>query len=81
MDATAAETPELLPGLREALLDPETGHLEAFLRDLRPQALLEIWYELDAEERERVLGALPPEVAANSSRTCRRRSSPKSSSP
>ncbi len=63
MDATS-ETPDLLPGLREALEGADPEQLDAFLRDLRPQALLELWYELGSEERERVLGALPSEAAA-----------------
>ncbi len=59
-----AEIHELMEGLRAALASQDAGALSAFLADQRPQALLEIWYDLDAEDRERVLAALEPEPAA-----------------
>jgi len=60
----AAEATDLVPGLRAVLLTGDSERLAALLADLRPQALLGVWYELEAEERERVLSALPPEPAA-----------------
>ncbi len=63
MDATA-DTPELLTALRTFLQLPDDEGLAGALEALRPQQLLELWYELEPEERDRVLGVLPPEDAA-----------------
>jgi magnesium transporter len=60
----ALETPELLPILRAALDSGDPVRLAEVLAAYRTQALLEHWYELDAEERERVLSTLPPEAGA-----------------
>jgi magnesium transporter len=59
-----SEATELLAGLKGALASPRAEALAPFLADLRPQTLLEVWYELEKEEREQVLGALEPEPAA-----------------
>jgi magnesium transporter len=61
---TSLETPDLLPLLRAALDSRDPLRLAEVLAAYRTQALLEHWYELDAEERERVLSALPPEAGA-----------------
>jgi len=58
------ETPELLPILRAVLDSGDPVRLAEVLAAYRTQALLEHWYELDAEERERVLSTLPPEAGA-----------------
>ncbi|TVR65044.1 MAG: magnesium transporter [Gemmatimonadales bacterium] len=65
MDAIS-DTPDLLPRLKAALDAPSQGidALAAFLADVRPQTLLDLWYELEPGERERVLAALPSEAAA-----------------
>jgi len=63
MDALT-ETLTLLPKLQEALEARDAARLEALLEDVRPQTLLDLWYELEGEARERVLGALSPEAAA-----------------
>lgn len=63
MDATA-DTPELLTALRALLLSPDDAGLVGNLAGLRPQQLLELWYQLEPEERDRVLAALLPEAAA-----------------
>ena len=63
MDATA-DTPELLTALRAFLLSPNDEGLEGSLAELRSQQLLELWYQLEPEERDRVLTALLPEAAA-----------------
>lgn len=62
----ASDSADLLPGLKAALNDPTLGGqgLRAFLDGLRPQSLLEFWYELDPAERERVVAALPAESGA-----------------
>jgi magnesium transporter len=59
-----SEAIELLAGLRGALAAPRADELGPFLADLRPQMLLQVWYELEKEEREQVLAALEPEPAA-----------------
>jgi len=61
---TSHETPDLLPILREALDSGDPVRLAEVLAAYRTQALLEHWYELEAEERERVLSTLPPEAGA-----------------
>ncbi|CAN5658227.1 magnesium transporter [soil metagenome] len=61
---TSTETPDLLPILRAALDSGDPVRLAEVLAAYRPQALLEHWYELEAEERERVLSTLPPESGA-----------------
>jgi magnesium transporter len=63
MDATA-ETPELLAALRGYLEADDAGGLAVALAELRPQQLLEFWYDLEPEERDRILAALPAESAA-----------------
>jgi len=59
-----AEGADLAPGLRAILLTEDPERLSRALAEVRPQALLEIWYELEGEERERVIAALPSESAA-----------------
>jgi len=61
---SSLETPDLLPILRAALDGGDPVRLAEVLAAYRTQALLEHWYELEAEERERVLSALPPEAGA-----------------
>ncbi|TVP48221.1 MAG: magnesium transporter [Gemmatimonadales bacterium] len=61
---TSQEAPDLLPLLRDALDRGDPVRLAEVLSGYRTQALLEHWYELDAEERERVLSTLPPEAGA-----------------
>jgi magnesium transporter len=63
MDATA-ETPELLAELRLRLQSGASALLLEALEALRPQQLLELWYELDPGERERFLGILTTDQAA-----------------
>jgi magnesium transporter len=63
MDATA-ETPELLAELRLRLQSGASALLLDALEALRPQQLLELWYELDPAERERLLGILTTDQAA-----------------
>ena len=65
MDPTT-DSPDILPRLRTVLDDPSDGRagLTVFLADVRPQTLLELWYELHPLERERVLAVLPPQSAA-----------------
>jgi magnesium transporter len=61
---TSHEIPDLLPILRAALDSGDPVRLAEVLAAYRPQALLEHWYELEGEERERVLSTLPPEAGA-----------------
>jgi magnesium transporter len=58
------ETPPFADLLQEALASPDPEALARFLADVRPQPLLDGWYELDPRERERILGTLDPEVGA-----------------
>lgn len=60
----AAEATDFVPGLRAVLLAGDSERLAALLAVLRPQVLLGVWYELEGDERERILSALPPESAA-----------------
>jgi magnesium transporter len=64
MDAIENETAALLAALRALLNQGDAEALSTLLDDVRPQDLLELWYELDVEEREAILGALDPEPAA-----------------
>lgn len=50
--------------LRQRLEHLNADELSAELADLRPQALVEFWYQLSADQHERVLMALPRESAA-----------------
>jgi magnesium transporter len=59
------------PGLREfrvrlhRILDAhDDAALVALVDEVRPQFVLEYWDELEAEERQRLLAAMPPETAA-----------------
>jgi len=63
MDATA-DTPELLAALRVRLQSGDSGPLREALEALRSQQLLELWYELEPSERDRLLGLIPTEQAA-----------------
>ena len=62
--SAAAEATDFVPGLRAVLLAGDSERLAALLAVLRPQVLLGVWYELEGDERERILSALPPESAA-----------------
>jgi magnesium transporter len=64
MDTVQNPIAELLPSLRLALESSDAGQLRTLLNDVRPQDLLGLWYELDADERELVMGTLDPEPAA-----------------
>lgn len=64
MDTAPNPIAELLPSLRLALESSDAGQLRALLNDVRPQDLLGLWYELDSDERELVMGTLAPEPAA-----------------
>jgi len=64
METIQDETKEFLKTLRHALKALDAGELPKLLEDVRPQDLLDLWYELESEEREKVLGALAPEPAA-----------------
>ena len=55
---------ELLRSLRTALREGGASSLAPLLGEIRPQRLLEVWYELETDERERVLEALDPDDAA-----------------
>ncbi|TVP53678.1 MAG: magnesium transporter [Gemmatimonadales bacterium] len=50
--------------LRTRLSTLSRDELPAALAELRPQVLLEFWYDLDEGEQERVLSAASPETAA-----------------
>jgi magnesium transporter len=59
------------PGLREfrdrlhRILDArDDAALAALVDEVRPQFILEYWDELEAEERQRLLAAMPPDTAA-----------------
>ncbi len=55
----------LLSAVQTALGEEGTPALEGLLHELRPQQVLEVWYELETdEEREQVLAALDPDDAA-----------------
>ncbi|MFU8815799.1 MAG: magnesium transporter [Pseudomonadales bacterium] len=61
----AQPTPHALDsGLRARLEHLNAAELGAELADLRPQTLVEFWYQLSSDEHERVLMALPRESAA-----------------
>ncbi len=61
---SAADIQELLTALRAALAEEGTVTLARLLDETRVQELLETWYDLESEEREQVLAALPAEGAA-----------------
>jgi len=58
------DIPDILPALEGALASPDEAQLLAFLEEQRTQALVEVWGELEEEDRDRILAALDSESAA-----------------
>lgn len=50
--------------IRAALQSGDAGRLERFIREVRPQEILDCWHDLEGPERLRTLELLPPEKAA-----------------
>jgi magnesium transporter len=63
MDSNAA-TQELLSFLRAAVGEEGETAMAGILQGIHPSQILEVWYHLESEERERVLGAMDPDDAA-----------------
>jgi magnesium transporter len=58
------EIPDLLVELRAALLAEDPSALARLIEEMRPQEVVEIWFDLVPAERERILAAYSPEQAA-----------------
>jgi len=59
-----SETPDLLDALRAAFREENPSAIATLIEEIRPQELVEIWFDLTASEQERILDAYSPEQAA-----------------
>jgi hypothetical protein len=57
------EIPDLLDELRAALLAEDPSALARLIEEMRPQEVVEIWFDLVPAERERILAAYSPDGA------------------
>jgi magnesium transporter len=64
MDANATQQ-ELLSFLRAAVGEEGATVLAGILQEIHPSQILEVWHDLDTEQREQVLEALNPDAAAD----------------
>jgi magnesium transporter len=64
MDANATQQ-ELLSFLRAAVGEEGATVLAGILQGIHPSQILEVWHDLDTEQREQVLEALNPDAAAD----------------
>jgi len=62
--ALISENPELLRHLRELLVTREREKLAPLIRELRPHQLMDLWFELESEERSEFTSYLSPEMTA-----------------
>jgi len=62
--ASTADTNRLLEQLRDPLIAGDPAALASLLSGLRDHQILDVWFELETEERDRVLSALSSEMAA-----------------
>jgi magnesium transporter len=60
----SAELPDILVALEGALASQDDAQLLAFLEEQRIQALVDVWGELEEDDRDRILAALDSESAA-----------------
>jgi magnesium transporter len=59
-----SETPDLLEALRAAFRQEDPSTIAHLIEEIRPQELVEIWFDLTASEQVRILDAYSPEQAA-----------------
>lgn len=58
------ETPGLLEELRAAILKEDPAALSELIEEIRPQEMVEVWFDLTTSEQEKILAAYSPEQAA-----------------